>query len=164
MICKLKVLQNIDYSLICRSARSDHISPILCDLHWLPVESCVQYLSCVLLPLNHWATKPVHISLISFNSMFLLAKSVRLPILVFHRLISSLLVCLNSSINHHYWGIIPYAARHSSSMASFQSVLKTHLFSSGLRMPCLCGCGCSRVHKTRQVCGWRVGMFALEVM
>ena len=36
-------LQNIDDRLICYSARSDNISPFLRDLHWLPVESCVQY-------------------------------------------------------------------------------------------------------------------------
>ena len=43
MICKLQKLQNIDARLICRSARSDHRSPILRDLHWLPVESYIQY-------------------------------------------------------------------------------------------------------------------------
>ena len=43
MICKLQKLQNIDTRLICRSGRSDHRSPILSDLHWLPVESYIQY-------------------------------------------------------------------------------------------------------------------------
>ena len=40
LICQL---QNNAARLICRSATSGHVSPILRALHWLPVESCVQY-------------------------------------------------------------------------------------------------------------------------
>ena len=38
-ICKLQKVQNNAARLISRSARSDHISPILRVLHWLPVKS-----------------------------------------------------------------------------------------------------------------------------
>ena len=41
-----------------------------------------------------------------------------------------------------------YSLRHSSSIASFKSALNTHLFSSGLWMPCLCACVCA------VVCHW----------
>ena len=40
------------------------------------------------------------------------------------------------------WKNPSYTLRHCSSIASFQSALKTHLFSSGLSMPYQCACSC----------------------
>ena len=101
----------------------------------------------VLLPLNQSATRPLPISLISFNSIFLLAKSARLPILVFHWLISGFLVDMPSSINHHYCGIIPFPLRHCSLVSE-----------------CLvCECVCASVHYCCCCCVG-LGRFALEVM
>ena len=78
-------------------------SPTLC-YYILP---CIQYK--IPLPLNHWPTKPLPISLISSSCMFRHANSVRLPILdsfVFNPLTSGLVVNAPPSVKHHYSGTI----------------------------------------------------------
>ena len=79
------------------------------------------------------------LSLVSSSCPFHLTNSVHLPKL---RLPST---CLKSSGQPAFfcqvpllWNNLPYSLRHSSSVASFKSALKTHLFSSWLWMPCLC--------------------------
>ena len=146
MICKLQKLQ------ILMPVWSVVLPDLTTDLRYFVIytgflSNPVFSTQFVLLPLNQSATRPLTISLISFNSMFLLAKSARLPILVFHRLISSLLVDMPSSINHHYCGVIPYPLRHSS-----------------LEAECLvCECVCGSVH-CYCCCCVGLGSFALEVM
>ena len=102
------------------------------------------------LPSNHWTIKPLPISLISSSCIFHLANSGCLPIFnffVFHPLTSSLLV--DAPL---LWNNLPDSVPHSSSIASFKSALKTHLFSSGLWMPCLCVCVCVWVRAHMHVC------------
>ena len=41
------------------------------------------------------------------------------------------------------WNNLPCSLQHSSSIATFKSALKAHLFSSALWMPCLCAVVCS---------------------
>ena len=41
------------------------------------------------------------------------------------------------------WNTLPCSLQHSSSIATFKSALKAHLFSSALWMPCLCAVVCS---------------------
>ena len=36
-------VQNIAARLITKTPRSDHITPVLKELHWLPIERCLQY-------------------------------------------------------------------------------------------------------------------------
>ena len=105
MICKL---QNIDARLICRSARSDHWSPILRDLiHLLPVESCVQYIirSLTFKPISNQA--PSYLS--DLIQQYVPSRQIRSST---DTRLPSLLV--DVPVNHHYCGIIPYPLRHSS--------------------------------------------------
>ena len=43
LIHKLKKVQNNAARLICRTPKSDHISPVLHTLHWLPVEQRIEH-------------------------------------------------------------------------------------------------------------------------
>ena len=108
LVCKL---QNNAARLISHSARSDHISLILCA-------SIISFLSnpafstkLLFLPINHWATKPLPIYLIS-STMFHLANSIHLlydtPFLCLSSSIRSphLLIDAPSSVKHHYSGTI----------------------------------------------------------
>ena len=86
------------------------------------------------LPINHWATKSLPIYLIS-SAMFHLANSIHLPILhsfIFHPLTSSSGWCTFFYQAPLLWNNLPYSLWHSSSISSFKSALKTHLFSYGL--------------------------------
>ena len=92
---------------------------------------------------DHWTTKYLSISLISSSYVFCLASSARLLVhdsFVFHQLTSSLLVNVPSSI---ITITLKQFTQHASSIA-FKSALKTHLFCSGLGIPCLCVCARAR--------------------
>ena len=42
-INRLQRVQNVAARMITRTKRRDHITPVLCNLHWLPIERRVQY-------------------------------------------------------------------------------------------------------------------------
>ena len=96
IICKRKV-QKLQSSAhpICRIARSDHLSPILCALHWLTVRSCVQYkILLTFKSLNNQA--PLPISQVFSSCMFWLTNSSHLLLLdsfVFHLLSTNCASC-----------------------------------------------------------------------
>ena len=96
IICKCKV-QKLQSSAhpICRIARSDHLSPILCALHWLTVRSCVQYkILLTFKSLNNQA--PLPISQVFSSCMFWLTNSSHLLLLdsfVFHLLSTNCASC-----------------------------------------------------------------------
>ena len=43
---KLKVVQNAAAILLTKTKKSDHITPVLAELHWLPVRSRVDFIVC----------------------------------------------------------------------------------------------------------------------
>ena len=43
LLCKLQSVQNATARLITGTRRSDHISPVLCKLHWLPIRERVKF-------------------------------------------------------------------------------------------------------------------------
>ena len=42
-MCRLQSIQKIAARIITKTRKFDHITPILRSLHWLPVESCIQF-------------------------------------------------------------------------------------------------------------------------
>ena len=42
-IAKLQHVQNSAARLVSWCSKSDQMKPILCELHWLPVQQCLQY-------------------------------------------------------------------------------------------------------------------------
>ena len=84
------------------------------------------------LPLNHWTTKSLPVSLISSRCMFCLTNSVCLTILVY---LPSVQLKSSGQCTFYYqapflWNNLSYSLWCSSSMASSKSALKTHLFPS----------------------------------
>ena len=108
-----------------------HIFLILDTLHWLPVKSCI--LCKILLifkSLNNQA--PSYL----YNLIQLHVRSCQLCLLILDSFIFHLLTSY-SGLPAFFcqvpllWNDLPYSFWHSSSIASFQSALKTHLFFSG---------------------------------
>ncbi len=46
LINKLKMVQNAAARVLTRTRKSDHISPVLSTLHWLPIKHCLDLKSC----------------------------------------------------------------------------------------------------------------------
>ena len=106
MIYKLQKVQNNAARLIGRSARSDHMSPILRVLHWLPVESRTEYKIIIL---TFKSSNNQALSYLSdLTQLYIPSRqpSIRLSILdslVSRRLTSILLVHACSSTSHCYY-------------------------------------------------------------
>jgi len=43
LFCRMQSVQNSAARLVTGAKRSDHFSPVLCQLHWLPVRQCVVF-------------------------------------------------------------------------------------------------------------------------
>ncbi len=130
---KLQYVQNSAARLLTRSPSRDHITPILRQLHWLPVKQRIHF----------------KILLITYKALNNLAPSYLTDLLCRHsptrRLRSTdanLLTPITKSklrtlgdrafaiAAPTLWNSLPLAIRNSDSLSSFKSTLKTHLFKS----------------------------------
>ena len=108
-----------------QSFKSAHITPLLFDLHWLPISSRIQYkiaLTCFHIISGTVASPLFSFSLSSFSLRY------------------SDFPC-PKGVQEDSWGEIlsvyrtchlelSFSVRHATSLSSFKSKLKTHLFSS----------------------------------
>ena len=133
LIDKLQLVQNNAARLVLRKRKSDHATPLLVSLHWLPISSRIQYKVCSL----------------SYSSLFDFGPSYLSELLHIYsparqlRSSSDTRILSKPSYNtksfgfrrfaHQsplYWNTLPFNIRHSDSHLSFRSSLKTHLFRS----------------------------------
>jgi len=63
LLNRLQAVINAAARLICSARKSEHITPILMDLHWLRIQERIQYKLCVLM----FKCKHLRISLNSYN-------------------------------------------------------------------------------------------------
>ena len=119
--------------------------PCISDSTCFTLASC-GVLHSLFLPLNHWTTKPLPISVISPSCMFRLIDCLSADAWL-HCLAPA---HLESSGQRAFFYQSPLlwdkstllSVRRCSSIASFKSAIKTHLFSSELWMPCPSAPGC----------------------
>ena len=128
---RLQKVQNNAARLISSSPRRAHITPILRDLHWLPVELRVKYKLLLLVYKCLTNQGPSYLSDLldlyvptrqlrsSNDSRLLRIPSYRLKT-VGYRSFSRQAPIL--------WNSLPFSLRHSVSISSFKTALKTHLF------------------------------------
>lgn len=130
LLNKLQKVQNTAARLITRTKKFDHVTPILKDLHWLPVEYRSQYklLLFVYKALNNCA--PNYLSdlfkiyspsrsLRSQNSFLLDVPKIR-TVKYGSRRFDYAAASL--------WNSLPLCLKHSRSVSAFKIGLKTHLF------------------------------------
>ena len=130
LIDRLQAVQNATARLIMHSKKRDHITPLLIDLHWLPVSARIKF----------------KILLLTFKALHGLAPTYVKEMIVKYcpprRLRSSSHLSLSSkSYNlkcHGFrsfsvaapslWNSLPSSIRDISSLGNFKTTLKTHLF------------------------------------
>lgn len=132
---KLQRVQNAAARLICKSKKSDHITPLLRSLHWLPVSARVQYkIACVCY--NYFtASAPQYLS----ELLHTYTPSRPLRSSTDSRILTLPIVRTKSYGQRSFsyqapsiWNDLPHSVRHSTSPSSFRSALKTHLFLTSL--------------------------------
>ena len=127
-ISRLQRLQNKAARIVTLSRKSEHITPVLRDLHWLPVSHRIIYklLLTVFKSLNNMA--PSYIS--DLLKLYLPSRNLR----------SSNMYLLQEKRSKHSWGdrsfvvaaprlwnALPPALKSCSTISSFKKHLKTHL-------------------------------------
>ena len=130
---QLQKIQNFAARLIKLTSKRDHITPVLNDLHWLPVKKRIDYKICLLCfkCINNQA--PIYLSdclkcyvptrkLRSSNDTTTLVQTHRNYKYYGQRSIS---YC-----GPLVWNKLPKAIREAETTAAFKSKLKTHLFES----------------------------------
>jgi hypothetical protein len=133
LLSKLQKVQNNAARLILRRSRSSHVTPLLHSLHWLPVTKRIEYKLSLLCfkSLNNLA--PTYISDLIYvyvPSRQLRSSSDSSILKVPRTRTKTFGQCSLSYQAPTTWNRLPSALRNSSSLPSFKSSLKKHLFRS----------------------------------
>ena len=130
-LSKLQRIQNAAARLVTLSKKREHITPVLKDLHWLPVESRIIYKLMLLTfkALNNQAPKYLS-ELISIKKP---SRSLRSNTsIVLHRKKANTVTYGQRSFHHaapELWNQLPSHVKNATSLQQFKSLLKAHLFS-----------------------------------
>lgn len=127
---RLQLVQNALARVVSPSVkRHDHISPTLRKLHWLPIQSRIIYKLALITykTLNQNSPSYLHSLLTPYRPVRQLRSSDKLLLTV---------PSLKSSFGHRsfscagptIWNSLPFSIRSATSIQSFRSSLKTHLF------------------------------------
>ena len=117
--------------LIFRTTRSAHVTPMLHSLHWLPIEQRIEYklsLLCFKI-ISHQA--PIYLS--ELLHLYTPSRQLRssTDTRVFRIPSFRTMSCGQRSFSYQapfIWNQLPVSVRHSTSVSSFKSSLKTFLF------------------------------------
>ena len=130
MVRRLQKIQNHAAKLIVQKKKSDHVTPILYNLHWLPISYRIQYKVLLLTFKCYIGDAPQYLtsriakyeprrSLRSGDSMLLVEKTANMKSYG-ERAFS---VC-----GPKLWNALPLDLRKCETVATFKGKLKTHLF------------------------------------
>ena len=129
LVQSLQKVQNASARLITRTKKYDHITPVLIDLHWLPVKYRIQYKVLINAFRALHSTAPPYISeLVSFHRPGRALRSAGQHKLQVPRYKT---VCGGRSFGAsapRLWNELPNSLRAIDDLSLFKSKLKTHLF------------------------------------
>ncbi|KAI5087761.1 hypothetical protein C0J45_22250, partial [Silurus meridionalis] len=129
-ISRLQYIQNSAARMLTSNKKSAHITPILFDLHWLPVSSRIKYKIILLTYKALNALSPPYLS--DLLSSYVPSRSLRSSnselLWVPRFRLSSAGGRAFSVIAPILWNSLPIALRTITTLTEFKSRLKTHLF------------------------------------
>jgi exonuclease III len=130
LLTKLQKIQNFAARVISGASRRDHISPVLMDLHWLPIKQRIQYKVLVLTYQMIHGLAPSY--LCDLVSVYTPRRTLRSK--------DSLTLCPPKTRTVTYgdksfvstacalWNKLPLSLRQINALFHFKGALKTHLF------------------------------------
>ena len=131
-IKRLQYVQNCAARLLTHTSLREHITPVRFNLHWLPIRQRINFKVLVLTYQAIHATGPAYLSdLITVSQPTRTLRSSSSLTLVQPR--PRLVTVGGRAFSHaapelHVWNSLPDSVRKAESVASFKSLLKTHLF------------------------------------
>ena len=129
-LSRLQRIQNAAARLILRKRKRDHVTPMLRELHWLPVEARVQYKVAVL-AYRHFVgslAPCLSVTLTTRNFARSLRSSSEKQLVLRKFNLQTAGGRAFSMTAPRIWNKLPVSLRHSPSLGTFKSHLKTHLF------------------------------------
>jgi hypothetical protein len=127
----LQRVQNSAARLVLKKKKSDHVSPLLRSLHWLPVSQRIEYKTDLLCfkCLNSSAPEYLASSVQLYTpSRSLRSSSDTLMLRLPRFKLSSVGSRAFSVSGPTSWNKLPLSIRHASTLSAFKTSLKTHLF------------------------------------
>jgi hypothetical protein len=132
LLRKLQLVQNNAARLVMRLRRKDHITPILINLHWLPVECRIKYKILLLVFKSLHGEAPAYLD--DLIAPYRPSRTLRsgdlhlLTVLPAKRKYGerAFAVC-----GPRLWNTLPLHVRKCPKLTSFKTALKTHLFKIG---------------------------------
>ena len=130
-IKKLQLVQNNAARLIMKVKKSDHVTPVLIHLHWLPVQFRIEYKLLLLVFKCLCGKGPVYLS--SLLEKYIPSRSLRSAS---HLLLKEPTVRKRafSVAGPKLWNKLPVAIRQCKSVDGFKMHLKTHLFKTAYNL------------------------------
>ena len=135
-IQKLQRLQNAAARLITRTKKFDHITPVLINLHWLPIEHRVIFkLLLFTYKALHGLAPDYLANLLTFYKPVRTLRSSRSINLFVPRSRTSTYGDRSfACVSPRLWNKLPDFIRHSETLDSFKTRLKTHLFKTAFNL------------------------------
>ena len=131
-IDRLQRIQNRAAKIVCRAGKYDRATPLLKQLHWLPVERRISYkVALIVYKCIHKLAPQYLINLLSpqRRSSYRLRSSEDTTILHVPRINSKRGEASFDFCGPKIWNSLPSHVRLCTSVESFKKKLKTHLFS-----------------------------------
>ena len=133
LLHRLQKIQNNAARLVFQCSRNTHVTPLLRSLHWLPVAKRIQYKLSVLCFKSFDSSAPDYLS----DLLHVYTPSRQLRSSSDTRLLSVPTMRTKTNGERSFlfqaptvWNSLPKSVRHSSSLQSFKTSLKTYLFST----------------------------------
>ena len=133
LLDKVQRVINCSARLIYKAPKSAHITPLLFDIHWLPISSRIQYKIALICFHIVSGTAPSYLS--ELLHLYSPSRSLRSPSDT--RIFRVPRVCWRTLGERSFQYIgpvirnsLPFSVRHAAPLSSFKPKLKTHLFSS----------------------------------
>ena len=132
VIQPMQKVQNTAARLILRAPRHQNCTPLLQQLHWLPISERIKYKTACMCYNAITGSTPSYLSellhlYISSRSLRFSSDTHMLKLQHFNRKTCGF--CTFSHFSRHMWNNLPQDTRHSATVSSFKSKLKTFLFS-----------------------------------
>ena len=129
-IQRLQKIQNIAARILTRSPKTCHITPVLKDLHWLPIKSRILFKLLLFMFKAYHQTTPTYITnlITPYNPIRSLRSSEQLLLEVPRTRLNSFGSRAFSVAGPREWNKLPIALRKVKTLNSFKTSLKTFLF------------------------------------
>jgi len=129
-LCRLQRIQNIAARITSRCSKHCHITPVLMELHWLPVK--IRILFKVLLltyrVLNRKAPSYLSDLIIPYSQERSLRSASQFLLSIPKTRLKTYGARCFSAAAPHEWNLLPLAIRQSPSLDTFKTRLKTYFF------------------------------------